>query len=241
MKVHSFDVFDTVITRSVLYPKDVFRLVQHLIPERLPEFPPQLRASFCGHRVWSEFIARQKSTRDDIMLEDIYCELGQVYGLDETSRKGLMELELEVESHVLLPVHGIATIMDSIRNLGGEVMFISDMYLSSGYISKVLERFGLLQTGDRIYISGEKGVTKGSGKLFSHILKETGIKAHELVHYGDNFQSDYLVPKSMGIEILYETGIQLNHPFYFTLKKNLLYLRELIDARIQISGARYYV
>jgi len=238
-RIYSIDIFDTVLTRNVLYPKDVFHLVQYALCTQFQALPVRLGTSFWGERVWAEFIARRKTIRDDISITDIYQELGRRHGLDSALSEKLMELELEIESTVLQPVHGASILLDALRKENAGLVFISDMYLPSGFIREVLERYHLYLPGDRVYVSGEKGITKGSGKLFSLVLQEIGIQPHELVHYGDNLRSDYLVPKSMGIKMLHETGFQTKAPFIFALKQNFVYLRELIDARIEISGARH--
>ncbi|MBI2354878.1 MAG: HAD hydrolase-like protein [Deltaproteobacteria bacterium] len=233
---YSFDIFDTVLTRNVLYPKDVFRLVQHLIPGRLPKLSPRLAACFWGERIWSEFTARRKSAGEDITLVEIYRALAIANGLDDAQRDSLMSLELEIESEVLMPVQGSAELLESLRSRGGGVVFVSDMYLSSDFIRGVLVRFGLYKPGDRLYVSGETGRTKGSGNLFRLMLRDLEILPNELVHFGDNPRTDYMVPRSLGINLLHE---ETEGPTFAALKANLAYLKELVAARLQMFGVRH--
>lgn len=238
-QTYSCDVFDTVLTRKVLYPKDVFHLIQCSISERLPELPPRLAACFWGERIWSEFMARRKAEGEDITIADIYRVLAHTHGLGDTQRDGLIKLELEIESDVLMPVHGASELLDLLRCRGDGIIFVSDMYLSCDFIRGILERFGLYLPGDRLYVSGEEGKSKGSGNLFKFVLQELEILPGQLVHFGDNPRTDYFVPKSLGIKVVHETGLQTRGHVLSGLKAQLAYLKELFAARIQMLGARH--
>lgn len=45
------------------------------------------------------------------------------------------------------------------------------MYLPSDFLKSLLQRFGFWEEGDRIYVSGEIGLTKYSGNLFRYVQK----------------------------------------------------------------------
>ena len=83
------------------------------------------------------------------------------------------------------------------RKRGKRILFISDMYLPSDFLRFQLRRFGFWEEGDRIYVSGEIGLTKYSGNLFRYIQREEKISRCSWKHVGDNTYSDYYVPKSM--------------------------------------------
>ncbi|HEY6873450.1 MAG TPA: hypothetical protein VI298_12060 [Geobacteraceae bacterium] len=237
--IYSFDVFDTVLTRNVLYPKDVFHLVQQRIPARLPDAGLCLGKCFWGERVWSEFMARRKTAREDITVTEIYAALAHACALDDNLRNGLMELELEVESEVLVPVDGAAALLASCRSEDIGVVFVSDMYLPASFLQDVLERAGLFLPGDRLYVSGELGRTKGSGNLFRYLLNDLGIAPGQLVHCGDHLRSDVLVPRSLGIRLL-DNGAAANgtRALFVSLAAKVSYAVELVKARRRISEAK---
>lgn len=221
MRVFSFDVFDTVITRTVLHPKDVFCLLQQRLETlgggepgtgwlgvQAPDaqglnLPRQLSGCFWGARVWSEFLARRSTGADDITLALIYQTMSCTFGLADAVSERLLSAELEVESEVLVPIDGAQRLVDHARQTG-PVVFISDMYLPAGFIQWILERSGLFLPGDRLYVSGELGLSKVSGKLFRHVLDDLGIQPGQLVHCGDHPLSDGRVPRALGVRLLQE-------------------------------------
>jgi predicted HAD superfamily hydrolase len=237
---YSFDVFDTVLTRNVLYPKDVFHLIQNRIPGRFHEKGSRLGKGFWGRRVWAEFIARRHKIHEDISLADIYRSLAHIYSVDNRLRDRLVELELEVESDVLVPLDGAAALLASCRTHGTGVIFVSDMYLPAAFIRGLLEREGFFLPGDRLYVSGEVGLTKASGNLFRYLLEDLCIAPRQLVHCGDNLGSDFLIPRSLGIVPFGDgTAFMGRRTALFGLRSKFNYLRELVQARRRISEAEH--
>lgn len=233
--LYSFDIFDTVLTRLVLHPKDIFLLMQQRIPLAVPAIDPRIVRSFWGWRVWSEFVARRRSRCEDVGLALIYATLARLCALDEQTCDALKTLELQVESRVLVPVSGAAELLHECRLRSNQgVVFVSDMYLPSAFIQGVLKRYDLFRAGDRLYISGELGVSKGSGNLFRLLLEQLAIQPSELIHCGDNRHADYLVPRALGVGILKEPSSGGGGSA--RLAARLRYLRELLLARACIAG-----
>lgn len=46
-------------------------------------------------------------------------------------------------------------------------------------------------------------ILKKNSNFYLNILNELNISANEMVHIGDNYESDYLVPKNLGINAFY--------------------------------------
>jgi len=200
-----------------------------------PAFGQQFVRSFWGWRVWSEFVARRESTCEDIDLAAIYRTLSCLCALEDHVRDSLYKLELQVEYEMLTPIRGTAELLHECRCRSNHgIVFVSDMYLPSWYIRSVLEKFAMFREGDLLYVSGESGVTKGSGKLFRLVLDDLGLTPGELVHFGDNPHADQAVPKSLGIGLLNETPHLPSLSIIDGLKLKFLYLRDLIRARLTI-------
>ena len=87
----SFDIFDTLIERDVLNPKDIFYLAG------LELFKDEDEAKlFRERRIKAESEARKKSDTGEVSLKDIYRELFAIYGINA----GILrerELALEVK------------------------------------------------------------------------------------------------------------------------------------------------
>ncbi len=197
---YSFDIFDTLLTRVVVHPADVFRLVQRELQGK-GGIPEVLRKSFVSARVWAEFKSRRLSVNEDVALDSIYHVIERDYRLESESVQWVMEKELEIEARCLVPIESQSRRVKELHHEGRRLLFISDMYLPSSFIQTQLQRYGLFLTGDRLYVSGELSITKGSGKLFDYVLQKEGLAPDQLLHCGDNPHSDAFVPARKGIRL----------------------------------------
>lgn len=206
--MYSFDVFDTLLTRVVAHPVDVFRFIQKDIRGK-KELPAALREKFLSARVWAEFKSRRLSVNEDVSLPAIYEVIERDYRLHPSTAQWLLSREQEMEGRCLVPIASQLLRVRQLREEGRPVLFISDMYLPSDFIRTQLQRYGAFLPGDRLYISGELGITKGSGKLFKYVLDKEGLEPGQLLHCGDNRHSDVFVPARMGIRLnLYGEGVR---------------------------------
>ena len=89
-------------------------------------------------------------------------------------KENVLLKEATIEKNVLYPVKGMIRRIDECREKG-KVIFVSDMYLSSQFLQDILKDYGLMQNGDSIYVSGEIGLTKESGKLFNYVQDKENI------------------------------------------------------------------
>ena len=179
----SFDIFDTLIKRTVADPKDVFLLLEKKLG--IPDFYKR--------RIDAEKEARRKKG-GEVTLQEIYQSFG---GLSENEIKELSEEELNTELAVCIPNKQL---MGFYRYCikSKKVILISDMYLPREMIEKILYNCGV--TGfDKIYISCDIGLTKRSGKLYKFVLDDLCIVSKELVHIGNDFMADYISAKIIGI------------------------------------------
>lgn len=197
--VYSFDIFDTIVTRKVIAPRDVYAIVQEELGAMDSNLPVILRKKFWAFRVWAEFMARRQSPAEDISLTDIYALLARQLDLSAGQQELLMSKELEMESLLMLPITGSQSLIAELRQKGA-VVFVSDMYLPADFIRNLLVSFGFFMTGDRLYVSGNLGLSKASGGLFRHVLDDLGCSPHGMHHIGDNLWSDFIVPRRFGIE-----------------------------------------
>jgi len=208
--IYSFDVFDTLLCRPYVLPVDVFSAIEKKLQSVFPEWDKKSNKSFSQARVFSEFIARRKTTYEDITINNIYLEFGRLFNLTPDILHQLMLYEMQYEKEILSPISGAAQYVDVCRNQG-EIIFISDMYLPSEFIMNILIDNKIAKIGERIYVSGEYGLTKGSGGLFNKVLRDFSISAPQLVHFGDNLISDYIVPVGIGITFNDFMGLPKEH------------------------------
>lgn len=186
----SFDVFDTLIKRSVAKPTDLFLLMENHLAAARPEIP----SGFAQKRQDAERRAKEKegvSTK----LQDIYRELRGEYG---EYTEELMALETEMELRGCRPNPKCVRWYDRCISEGKTVVLISDMYLPAQIIGEMLKKCGV-HGYQKLYVSCECRTRKRDGSLFKAVLKELNIRPRQLVHIGDNRRGDLLAPASLGI------------------------------------------
>ena len=196
IRVASFDVFDTVITRAVGSPEAAFLLLgRRLYRRRLIHCTPE---TFARARIEAERRA-YRNARGECGLEAIYTELGQALGLSEAEGSQLATLEQALEAEILRVVPGASERISSARALGSRVVFISDTYLPSAFLQQQLAQHGLLTAGDGCYASCEHQMSKRSGTLFREVLRLEGVGPPSMSHEGNSQESDVVPALETGI------------------------------------------
>ncbi|SHL62690.1 HAD hydrolase-like protein [Fibrobacter sp. UWH4] len=191
----SFDVFDTCLIRRCGRPYKIWDLMADRLFEK--DYS-RGRLSFTGNRSLAEKKASYGSPYPT--LDDIYQELNVAqWGFEKDS---MMNLEMEIEEQELFPNPEMLKTVNQYREKGFKIAFVSDMYLPTEFIRKVLTKYGFCQEPDLVFVSAYCKASKYDGKLFDFVLRETQTKAKQWIHYGDNERSDYRVPKSRGIKTI---------------------------------------
>lgn len=179
----SFDIFDTLIERDVLNPKDIFYLAG------LELFKDEDEAKlFRERRIKAESEARKKSDTGEVSLKDIYRELFAIYGINAGI---LRERELALEVKHCKAREEWKTLLEAFVRSGKRVVLISDMYLSSTEISQMLIECGI-EGYKKLFVSQEYGCGKISGKLYREAERALGYEKCLHLHYGDSIKADFL-------------------------------------------------
>ena len=194
----SFDIFDTLLKRSVQKPIDVFKLIE--INEKIPNFQQK--------RIFAEKKARQESKYSEVTLDEIYK-----YFKGKENKERLKQLEISYEKK-------LSTCNLRLKNLYikclkyTKVVLITDMYLSREVIESLLIKNGITNYY-KLYISNEVKKTKIDGNLFTFVLKDLKINPNQLLHIGNSFKADYLIPKRLNISSMkvstYKNNMQRNY------------------------------
>ena len=196
----TFDIFDTLITRCVLRPADVFAIVEAQAKKQ-----GFLNRAFATERRRAEQLAYQKYG-ETANFRQIYETLQERFPYTEAQSCALMALELETELRVAIPRVAVRELLLALRNAGKRILLCSDMYLSSQDIQKLLVACGY--PGDlEIWVSCEKGGTKDSGKLWEKVFAYLPAD-QRIIHVGDNPHGDDAVLKEMGrASYLFDSGM----------------------------------
>ena len=187
-EVISFDVFDTLIMRKVLYPTDIFSIVERKKP--FPGFAP-LRIE--GERQLYE-------EKRNPTFQEIYDRIQQSGGISEADRIELQELELAVETEFMVPRKRMLELFNSIKGRK-KIYLISDMYLPKKVIAELLKKCGY-EGYDELYVSCEKRTSKNEAlfEMYLEDRKRDGYEGHNCLHIGDNEVADFRSARAAGLD-----------------------------------------
>lgn len=193
-EVISFDIFDTLITRSVSDPMEIFNYMQFELSKSriLPVELQSLRFTSAGQALQVE-----RGKVDDITLSKIYEEMPIYQELEST------ENNIEVASTIKHPIG--RHLYEYALKKNKKIVYTSDMYLEENTIKKILRKNNYSTDFD-LYLSSAYGKKKETGRLFlklSSDMRANGYQNSDILHIGDNYSSDYLQPRSQGIKSLH--------------------------------------
>ncbi|MCD7979076.1 MAG: hypothetical protein LUF31_00665 [Fusobacterium sp.] len=184
----TFDIFDTLLMRKTLQPKDIFSLVE--VRARKEK---NIQCDFEKNRI----LAEQKLLASFIPnYLQIYNELQFITGISEDEKEYLMDLELRIESQMLIPREEMVRVFDYAKSKNKKVYLISDMYLSSAWIENQLKKAGI-SGYDELMISNEYSTSKGQN-LFNVFIRK--VKNKKILHIGDSEAFDIIAAQRNGID-----------------------------------------
>lgn len=188
----SFDIFDTLITRNVKDPVDVFSIVEKHF-NSVAEM-----TDFANRRVEAESLARKKCRNEEITLDEIYDNIAFE---NEMLKDEVKRCEVNTEIDVCVPIEKNKRLFENLIKNGKSIYIVSDMYLPESVIKTILIRCGYPSIY-KLYVSSEYGLTKITGNLFKYILKENSIQGDEIIHIGDSIKADIIGAHKAGIRAL---------------------------------------
>ncbi|MEM2781068.1 MAG: hypothetical protein QW791_09455 [Candidatus Bathyarchaeia archaeon] len=184
--VQSLDIFDTIVTRDVFKPSDIFYFVgKNLQKSGILNVDP---TTFQRLRIEAERLTRKTSKYEDVTLDEIYDTLASILNLSKDLIESLKETEILSEKEALVPIS------ENLGKISENTILISDIYFDGKTIADFLRNVGVT-TYKELFVSSEYRKTKSSGRLYEIITQ----KYHVERHIGDNEKSDFEVPQRMGI------------------------------------------
>lgn len=205
IRLLSLDIFDTLLFRTCATPSDVFSAIsrqahhngslkKHVSPEAFKEM-----------RIRAEHKARAKQTArtgfGEVTLELIYEEMPEAI----CRRSELARLEVDIEAEFCFVNPHVTSLLYACKKERIPVALLSDMYLSSEQLRRILASAGLdLAQVDTLLVSSEEHEGKSSGHLFAR-LKELypQVESTSIIHIGDNVAADVEGAAKAGIRGLH--------------------------------------
>ena len=206
--VVSFDVFDTLITRAIAQPTDVFALVKlRLLATDAALHDPRTIDAFPELRVQAELRARDDKEQDghahrEVTFDEIYAALASSTGADAALIELLKQTELAVERDLVYPNPVAKELFELARATGKTIVLCSDMYLPSAEIVTLLRRCGY-EGYDTLYVSCEHACSKHAGTMFAYVARKHGVATERVLHVGDNLYGDCMMAREAGCTAMY--------------------------------------
>ena len=196
--VISFDVFDTLLTRNVAHPADLFLVVK----ENFNQFSRfHLTADFTAMRRSAEGAAYEASlVAGHATLDDIYEGFKKAYGYGDEFSEELKRAEIQAEKEVLRANTRPKAIYDHAISSGKIVVAVSDMYLPKKVIADALKANGY-DKFDEIIVSCHDKYSKHDGSAYAYLCNK--YQGKKIVHFGDNKESDVNWAKAYGFDAVY--------------------------------------
>jgi hypothetical protein len=151
MMVHSFDIFDTLLARTVEHPTDIFDIIEKTYP--YPNFKK---------------IRLESQNQSNHTMDSIYHQFKLITNEPDTVLHKLREFEVQTEMENTIPI------VSNINKIKDNDLLISDMYLSTPEIRALLN-YHNINPHTKLYVSSNG---KSSGKMWEKLTGEYKIVKH---------------------------------------------------------------
>lgn len=204
----SFDIFDTLIMRRIMRPRDIFSVMDTKLQGK--------GYVFSKERIKAE---DYYTIGTNPKLDMIYDRFQENTGISDDEKAYLINLEIDTEKRFLVRREKMCQLYKWAIEQGKKVYMISDMYFSKEIIADFLDSLGISGYQD-LLVSCEYGKGKQGGLFeeYKTLLSNAGadiLGTAKLLHIGDNYYSDILSAKEAGIDTfqiygafeMFESGI----------------------------------
>lgn len=182
----SFDVFDTLVMRTVYINKDVFRIMAQRLDSK-----------------WGIDFFTARTQAEAELSREVYPYIEEIY--EDVSRRcpclkgqeaALIADEIALEQELIIPRQDVVDIFNLAKQMGKMVNIVSDMYFHQDTMRSILDGLGI--TGyDKLLISSEYQTSKPQ-HLFEKYLAE--LPEGRCLHIGDSRVCDILPAEKLGID-----------------------------------------
>ena len=225
-QIISFDIFDTLLTRKVVFPDDLMFQIEQKLDKKF-----SLKSNFFSLRKKAEHEARV-ALKKDVSFTEIYSQLKSNSGLKPEIVDYAKSLEFELECQFLKPRENMVEIFNQCLKLKKQVWLVSDMYLEVAQLNTILKQNEIIGY-HKIFVSNSLNARKDNGKLWDLLLNENIEEKSKIFHIGDNEHSDIQQTIDRGINnyhvlsglnIFKNSPVGLNYTNRYTQWQNHKYL-----------------
>ena len=190
----SFNIFDTLILRDVLFPQDILKLLAKEVEKEygVKDF------NYIRMNIEAEVRNRavqQDNSKEDIPLDEVYAEIGARYPELPVHEIKNMECELEI-SHSMVNTL-IKKLLDAAYSSNKTVLLLADTIIPQETISQILKQNGITNWSG-LNLSSELKMAKCTGSMYRYIVNDKGYDAAKWLHIS-NDPADINAARSIGI------------------------------------------
>lgn len=218
----TFDIFDTLITRIVYKPDDLFLLMERIVFDKYG-----ISMNYLQVRKEAERRANEENG-DFCNIDNIYQKMSEITDLSEEQIKEMKKLEIDLEYKLCYPRKDARKVFNNLKEQGKRIILISDMYLTREIIAKMLKKCGYEGYED-IWISCEKGLRKDKDNMWLKFAEEFG--EYNTIHVGDNPQSDI---QAVG-DLRRASRLWLSPRSQFRFSRQYEVLKKYVDTTVENS------
>ncbi len=198
-KIISFDVFDTLVCRTVMRPKDIFSIVGLRLKNYSDlSIPASLIENFSSVRVSAEKYLYDflPDGAEEISVRDVYEKIVRDFSLDIRFVDLFTSLECDAEMQSFIARPQGLELFNSARSSGCEIIIVSDFIHSCDFVSLALSKCGYAGW-NRLFVSSDVGLKKSTGSLYRFINSQYP-NGTLFFHFGDNRHGDFDMAHSNG-------------------------------------------
>jgi hypothetical protein len=138
-------------------------------------------------------------------LKEVVAVMRRLLRLPFAAELVLIEAELDYEAENLALNSALVEAALRHKSMGGDLILVSDMYLSADHIVSIIERMDRTRLGpmiDRVFSSADTVVNKRHGGVFALIAQRMNRAPETFLHIGDAAVGDARRPKAFGWRVL---------------------------------------
>lgn len=188
VEVVSFDLFDTLIARNILWFEDLVEIIEQKLHNKGVDI-----SDFVQKRISLE---KKLSCGRSPKLEEIYAELLKDLNVEDFNAFELAELEYRTDCELICPRKDMIGLIHQIKKLGKSVYITTDSYYTKQQIEFLLKQNGIDEI-DGVIVSCEYD-TKKTEKLFEKLIEAAGTS--RIIHIGDDIASDIESAMAWGLK-----------------------------------------
>ena len=117
----------------------------------------------------------------------------------------MLSIEVAVEKKVQRVSSEMLHVLEHLYKANFKIYLVSDFYLPENQFREILRWHDLEYLFSDVFVSSDRGASKGSGKIYPLICSELNVAPDQLVMIGDNAHADVRMASEHGVRAIHLT------------------------------------